>query len=211
MGQRICALRPAAAAAVAQPPRTWTNAASVPSDTHVHWQSHAHTVRIALSTALRSLAAALCLCLPSPFPFPSLSADASIRAQVEAYLKNEETTNFASYIHQLVVELGTAERPLEVRLLAGLTLKNTVDARSEQAVTLLHQRWKALPDQQRAAVKGMLLQILQDADKKVRNTAALVSSQQKQPQKTLAHLWSVPCFFFSSFLPFPTFFVSDCV
>lgn len=129
---------------------------------------------------------------------------------MESFLKNEETTNFASYIHQLVVELGTAERPLEVRLLAGLTLKNTVDARSEQAVTLLHQRWKALPDQQRTAVKGMLLQILQDADKKVRNTAALVSGtkQKKQARMCTAPLRALcPLFFFFRF----PFLVPDCV
>jgi tagatose-1,6-bisphosphate aldolase len=63
-------------------------------------------------------------------------------------------------------------------MLAGLNLKNTVSALSEQASKLLEERWKALAVDQRTAVKNMLLQILQDPERKVRNVSALVRKKQ---------------------------------
>lgn len=97
-------------------------------------------------------------------------------------MKQQESENFAQYIHQLCIELGSKDRSPAVRTLAGLQIKNAVDTRSEQAADLLHQRWKALPDQARTSVKGMLLQILHDEVKDVRKTAALVSRTHDTPE-----------------------------
>lgn len=129
-----------------------------------------------LPASLRSSAPRVVCC------FSSSLADAATRTQVETWLKEQERTQFPSYIHSLVVELGTAARPLAVRQLAGITLKNTVNALDPQSQLVLEQRWKALPDPQRAAVKSMLLQILPDVEKQVRSTAALVSCASRAPQ-----------------------------
>ena len=90
-------------------------------------------------------------------------------------MKVQENTNFAVYIHQLCIELGSKDRDVRVRQLAGLQIKNAVDTRSVQAAQTLHNRWKALPDQARSQVKAMLLQILHDEIKDVRGVASLVS------------------------------------
>jgi hypothetical protein len=103
-------------------------------------------------------------------------------------MRQQELTNFAPYIHQLCVELGSKDRTIEVRRLAGLQIKNAVDTRSEAAAQLLHNRWKALPEQARASIKGMLLQILQDEIKEVRNTAALVSPTRHTTLRTCMHV-----------------------
>lgn len=113
--------------------------------------------------------------LPS-FLSLSLSFLLSGNAQAAEYLQQQESTNFAAYMHGLCIELGSKDRDLVVRRLAGLNIKNAVDKRSEEAQQLLHNRWKALPDVARAQIKGMMLQILHDEQKEVRRVAALVRS-----------------------------------
>lgn len=91
-----------------------------------------------------------------------------------AWLKEQETTNFAGFMQQLCVELGSADRAKPVRQLAGLTIKNALDARSEAAAMQLHNRWKVLPQENKSSIKNMLLQILRDPEADIRRTAALV-------------------------------------
>lgn len=94
----------------------------------------------------------------------------------EAWLKQQEQTDFAHYVYLLCVELGTADNRQEnARILAGITLKNCLDARSSESTELLSQRWKLLPEPARTGIKGMLLQILNDKNKKIGHTAAMVS------------------------------------
>jgi len=94
--------------------------------------------------------------------------------QATAYIKNMENQNFAQFLQQMCVEFGTATRDERVRTLAGLNIKNSLDARNEQAALAMEQRWKGLPEQTRQSVKTMLVQILQDPIKQIRHTAALV-------------------------------------
>ena len=97
-------------------------------------------------------------------------------ANAAQYLKTQEETAFATFLPQLCVELGSKDRPLNARELAGLTIKNAIDARSDATAAMLQNRWKTLPAQTRSQIKGMLLQILHDEAKPVRHTAARVST-----------------------------------
>jgi hypothetical protein len=59
------------------------------------------------------------------------SPDFTIRSQAEASLKNLETQNLPSFLYSLSAELANNEKPPDARRLAGLILKNTLDAKEE--------------------------------------------------------------------------------
>lgn len=72
-------------------------------------------------------------------PLPDLTAvlvsaqspDASVRQQAEAALEHLRATQPAAYLAALAAELGGESKPAEARQIAGLILKNALDAPSE--------------------------------------------------------------------------------
>lgn len=72
-------------------------------------------------------------------PLPDLTAvlvsaqspDAGIRQQAEAALEHLRATQPAAYLAALAAELGGENKPAEARQIAGLILKNALDAPSE--------------------------------------------------------------------------------
>lgn len=59
------------------------------------------------------------------------SADAGVRQQAEAQLTQLQTQNYAELLQGLSVELADPNKPVDARRLAGLILKNTLDAKEE--------------------------------------------------------------------------------
>ena len=72
-------------------------------------------------------------------PLPDLTAvlvsaqspDAAVRQQAEAALEHLRSTQPAAYLAALAAELGGESKPAEARQIAGLILKNALDAPSE--------------------------------------------------------------------------------
>lgn len=110
--------------------------------------------------------------------FAALSAAASHvqeqRVNAEQWLKNLEEQNLPSYLQALVQELGMPARPIETRQLAGLLLKNSLTARDLVQRQVLAERWLNLPPDVRVQVRGLVLRILEDEQREVRFTAALI-------------------------------------
>lgn len=102
--------------------------------------------------------------------------DAAIRNPAEQQLKNAEQSNFAGYLSALCSELSNESRDVIIRQQAGLLLKNTLTARSEQQNYILQQRWLQLPENVRQQIRAALLTILSSPHKNVRSTASLVTT-----------------------------------
>lgn len=60
------------------------------------------------------------------------SADATLRDDAERKLRHLQTTDAAGFLRSLSRELASAEKPVDTRRLAGLILKNALDAKDEK-------------------------------------------------------------------------------
>lgn len=59
------------------------------------------------------------------------NADASVRTQAELQLQQFQQQNLAGYLLSLASELADESKPADVRQIAGLIVKNALDAPSE--------------------------------------------------------------------------------
>lgn len=59
------------------------------------------------------------------------SADASVRNAAEQQLQALQESQYASFLLSLSAELSNNDKPVDARRLAGLVLKNTLDARDD--------------------------------------------------------------------------------
>jgi importin subunit beta-1 len=59
------------------------------------------------------------------------SADAAVRQQAEATLTGLQQTQYSNVLVGLSAELADPSKPLDSRRLAGLILKNSLDAKEE--------------------------------------------------------------------------------
>lgn len=57
------------------------------------------------------------------------SPDAAVRNAAEVQLKQFEESQYASFMLSLAAELGASDKPVDSRRLAGLLLKNALDAK----------------------------------------------------------------------------------
>lgn len=60
------------------------------------------------------------------------SADATLRDDAERKLRHMQVTDAAGFLHSLSRELASADKPVDTRRLAGLILKNALDAKDEK-------------------------------------------------------------------------------
>ena len=58
--------------------------------------------------------------------------DAAVRNQAEQQLKQLEEQNAAAYLSALASELANSQKPADARQIAGLILKNALDAGDEK-------------------------------------------------------------------------------
>ena len=101
--------------------------------------------------------------------------DQHVRSQAEQQLEQAKEANFSLYLSSLARELANESKQSEVRRLAGLILKNSIDSRSYQTKKSLQQKWLAQVDQnQRKEIKYMIFQTLSSPVQEIRHTAAQV-------------------------------------
>ena len=96
------------------------------------------------------------------------------RAEAEAWLKQLEAQSLQTYLHVLSSELTNEEKPSDSRQMAGITLKNTLDAKDAATQEALAARWRALEGGVKAQVKATLLPALGSKIADVRMTVARV-------------------------------------
>ncbi|KAK8948457.1 hypothetical protein KSP39_PZI005824 [Platanthera zijinensis] len=102
------------------------------------------------------------------------SIDASARKYAEESLKQFQDLNFPNFLLSLSGELANNEKPVDSRKLAGLVVKNALDAKEQIRKNELAQRWLSLDASVKAQVKGCLLQTLASPALNARSTASQV-------------------------------------
>lgn len=101
-------------------------------------------------------------------------ADANVRTQAEQQIQQFQEQNYPSFLASLAAELSNIQKPADSRRLAGLVLKNTLDAKDEARKADMQARWAAVDPSLRNNIKEALLQTLQMEPQDVRHTSALV-------------------------------------
>jgi hypothetical protein len=66
------------------------------------------------------------------------SADHNVRTAAEQQLKQAQETQYATFLVSLSAELANNDKPTDTRRLAGLILKNALDAKEEQRKVRMH-------------------------------------------------------------------------
>ncbi|KAM7273001.1 hypothetical protein ACFE04_027665 [Oxalis oulophora] len=102
------------------------------------------------------------------------SIDGTVRNHAEESLKQFQEQNLPSFLLSLSGELANDEKPIESRKLAGLILKNTLDAKEQHRKFELVQRWLALDPTVKSQIKACLLQTLSSPIPDARSTASQV-------------------------------------
>lgn len=106
------------------------------------------------------------------------SPDPNARHQAEAVLTNACEKDFPVFVQTLVGHLANEAADAESRRLAGLILKNNVDAKDRNTRAQYHARWSNLNnDQLRPSIRALLLQTLKSAAPQPRRAAAQVISK----------------------------------
>mmetsp|Transcript_36758 Transcript_36758/g.92846 ORF Transcript_36758/g.92846 Transcript_36758/m.92846 type:complete len:881 (-) Transcript_36758:305-2947(-) len=100
--------------------------------------------------------------------------DTSVRTQAEEHLKTFQEQNFPSFMASLSAELSNTAKPADARRLAGLLLKNALDAKEDIRKRELHTRWVALDPTLKQHIRDALLATLSAESPDVRHTAAMV-------------------------------------
>ncbi|KFM27543.1 Importin subunit beta-1 [Auxenochlorella protothecoides] len=85
------------------------------------------------------------------------SPDAATRNAAEGQLKGLQESQFPSFVLSLAAELGSGDKPVSSRRLAGLVLKNALDAKEASRQAGLSERWMSLDAGVRSQVKQSLL------------------------------------------------------
>ncbi|EPS61387.1 hypothetical protein M569_13410 [Genlisea aurea] len=102
------------------------------------------------------------------------SVDATVRKHAEDMLKQFQEQNLASFLLSLSAELANEEKPVNSRKLAGLILKNALDAKEQSRKHELVQRWLSLDVALKSQIKACLLQTLSSTIYDARSTASQV-------------------------------------
>lgn len=106
------------------------------------------------------------------------SADQTVRREAERVLKEAEESNFAQYLVRLVDQLAGDGNDPESRRLAGLIVKNAIDARDPAVRTHLVDRWiHSVDEPSKAHVRTALFQALAAQAPEPRRAAAQVISK----------------------------------
>ena len=100
-------------------------------------------------------------------------SDPALVQQAQQQLAAMEQANYPTFLGSLIAEMGSENKPQEARQRAGLLLKNTLVAKSEETRREQAQRWVAVDPTVRGSIKQMLLHLLASPHKEIRSTAAL--------------------------------------
>ncbi|KAL2542279.1 Importin subunit beta-1 [Abeliophyllum distichum] len=102
------------------------------------------------------------------------SIDSTVRNHAEETLKQIQEQNLPNFLLSLSGELSSEEKPVESRKLAGLILKNALDAKEQYRKYELVQRWLSLDVAVESQIKACLLQTLASPVPDARSTASQV-------------------------------------
>ncbi|KAI9173477.1 hypothetical protein LWI28_022922 [Acer negundo] len=102
------------------------------------------------------------------------AVDGNVRKQAEESLKQYQEQNLSSFLLSLAGELANDEKPVESRKLAGLILKNALDAKEQHRKFELVQRWLSLDSAVKAQIKSCILKTLTSHAHDARSTASQV-------------------------------------
>ena len=100
------------------------------------------------------------------------SPDPSLRTAAEAALASAEQTNLAEFFLALAKELASEDKIVNVRQLAGLHFKNLLVAKDDALQAEKHNKWKAIPPEQRSAIKSTIIGAIRSPTQIARHTAA---------------------------------------
>ncbi|ONI25671.1 hypothetical protein PRUPE_2G313900 [Prunus persica] len=100
--------------------------------------------------------------------------DGTVRKHAEESLKQFQEQDLPLFLLSLSRELANEERPVESRKLAGLILKNALDAKEQHRKLDLVQRWLALETSVKTQIKMCLLQTLSSPVSDARSTTSQV-------------------------------------
>jgi len=92
-------------------------------------------------------------------------------------LQEWEQSNLGEFVAGVAAEFATEGKDLRARQLAGLCLKNALNARDDNLQRVKHEAWKLLSAEIRGAVKGALLQTLSSPETIMRATAAQAAAE----------------------------------
>jgi len=98
-------------------------------------------------------------------------------AQAEQTVKEFEQRDFPKYMASLATEIATEGRPIPVRQLAGLLVKNALVAKDETLQKERIQRWMALDGNMRESVKQPLLSAIRSPEPLVSRVAAQAAAE----------------------------------
>ncbi|KAK1269638.1 Transportin-1 [Acorus gramineus] len=102
------------------------------------------------------------------------AVDGTVRKHAEQNLKQFQDQNLPGFLLSLSGELANNDKPVDSRKLAGLILKNTLDAKEQHRKFELVQGWLSLDAAVKAQIKGCLLQTLSSHVLDARSTASQV-------------------------------------
>ncbi|CAA3006774.1 importin subunit beta-1 [Olea europaea subsp. europaea] len=102
------------------------------------------------------------------------SVDSTVRNRAEEALKQIQEQNLPNFLLSISGELSSKEKPVESHKLAGLILKNTLDAKEQHRKYELAQRWLSLDVALKSQIKACLLQTLASPVSDARSTASQV-------------------------------------
>ncbi|KAM7262783.1 hypothetical protein ACFE04_000466 [Oxalis oulophora] len=108
------------------------------------------------------------------FLLAAQSADTKIRTQAEANLGQFQEQNLPIFLLSLSVELANNDKPVESRRLAGIVLKNSLDAKDSVRKEALIQQWMMIDINIKSQVKDSLLRTLGSSVAEARHTSAQV-------------------------------------
>ncbi|XP_047983171.1 importin subunit beta-1-like [Salvia hispanica] len=102
------------------------------------------------------------------------SPDAKIRNEAETALGQFREQNLPGFLLSLSVELSSDGKPTESRRLAGIVLKNSLDAKEAATKGNLAQQWVAIDISFKSQIKNSLLNTLGSSVREASHTAAQV-------------------------------------
>ncbi|KAL0347508.1 UNVERIFIED_CONTAM: Importin subunit beta-1 [Sesamum calycinum] len=108
------------------------------------------------------------------FLLSAQSPDASVRNEAETTLSQFRDQNLPGFLLSLSVELANDGKPTESRRLAGIILKNSLDAKDAARKDQLVQQWVAIDISFKSQIKHSLLTTLGSSVREASHTAAQV-------------------------------------
>lgn len=102
------------------------------------------------------------------------SPDANVRTIAEGNLKQFQEQNLPLFLLSLSSELSNDQKPPESRRLAGIILKNSLDAKDSIRKTQLTQQWVNIDAPTKAQIKDALLRTLRSLVSEARATSSQV-------------------------------------